>query len=439
MSTISKISKDAPAPKPSISGQGMDRKVEKKASPMRYLQFALGVVVIALMGYWLIQTLGQGRSLSVNSNRIEVSAVTEGTFEDFIPLRGRLQPRSTVFLDAIEGGRVEEILVEDGAIVNKGDPIVRLSNTNMQLEVLSREAAVTEQLNNMRTIELQLEQNRLAHKSNLIDIDYQIVRLTRNVERERELADRSLISEADVDATADELAYYKKRRTVTLESQATDARMQEQQLKQLRQANQQLEASLAFAHKNLDDLNIRAPLDGKLSGFNVELGQSVERGGRLGQVDDPDGYKLNVKIDEFYLGRVDLQQVAVMEKNGRSYELRISKIYPQVNNGQFEVDMLFDELPPDQRRGQTMQIQLTLGDATVARMIPNGAFYQETGGNWLFVVSPDGSEAIRRTVVLGRRNTDFIEVLDGLETGEEVITSPYSSYAGMDRLGLSED
>lgn len=439
MSTISKISKDAPAPKPSISGQGMDRKVEKKASPMRYLQFALGVVVIALMGYWLIQTLGQGRSLSVNSNRIEVSAVTEGTFEDFIPLRGRLQPRSTVFLDAIEGGRVEEILVEDGAIVNKGDPIVRLSNTNMQLEVLSREAAVTEQLNNMRTIELQLEQNRLAHKSNLIDIDYQIVRLTRNVERERELADRSLISEADVDATADELAYYKKRRTVTLESQATDARMQEQQLKQLRQANQQLEASLAFAHKNLDDLNIRAPLDGKLSGFNVELGQSIERGGRLGQVDDPDGYKLNVKIDEFYLGRVDLQQVAVMEKNGRSYELRISKIYPQVNNGQFEVDMLFDELPPDQRRGQTMQIQLTLGDATVARMIPNGAFYQETGGNWLFVVSPDGSEAIRRTVVLGRRNTDFIEVLDGLETGEEVITSPYSSYAGMDRLGLSED
>ena len=406
---------------------------------MRHLRFALIVVVIATMGYWLIQTLGQGRSLSVNSNRIEVSTVTEGTFEDFIPLRGRLQPRSTVFLDAIEGGRVEEILVEDGAIVKKGDPIVRLSNTNMQLEVLSREAAVTEQLNNMRTIELQLEQNRLAHKSNLIDIDYQIVRLTRNLERERELAERSLISEADVDATADELTYYKNRRTVTLESQATDARMQEQQLKQLRQANQQLEASLAFAHKNLDDLNIRAPLDGKLSGFNVELGQSVERGGRLGQVDDPDGYKLNVKIDEFYLGRVDLQQVAVMEKNGRSYELRISKIYPQVNNGQFEVDMLFDQLPPDQRRGQTMQIQLTLGDATVARMIPNGAFYQETGGNWLFVVSPDGSEAIRRTVVLGRRNTDFIEVLDGLETGEEVITSPYSSYAGMDRLGLSED
>jgi HlyD family secretion protein len=145
-----------------------------------------------------------------------------------------------------------------------------------------------------------------------------------------------------------------------------------------------------------------------------------------------------VQIDEFYLGRVDLQQIAVMEKNGKRYELQISKIYPQVNNGQFEVDMLFDEMPPNQRRGQTMQIQLTLGDASVARMIPNGAFYQETGGNWVFVVSPDGTEAIRRTVILGRRNTDFIEVLDGLDAGERVVTSPYSSYAGMDRLGLSE-
>lgn len=439
MSTISKISKDDPARRPNISGQGMDRKIEKKASPLRYVQIALAVTVAAALGYWLIQTLGQGRSLSVNSQRIEISAVTEGTFEDFIPLRGRLQPRSTVFLDAIEGGRVEEILVEDGVIVKKGDLIVRLSNTSMQLEVLSREAAVTEQLNNMRTIELQLEQNRLAHKSNLIDIDYQIVRLTRNLERQRELADRNLISKADLDATADELTYFRNRRTITLESQATDARMQEQQLLQLRQANHQLEASLAFAHRNLDELNIKAPLDGKLSGFNVELGQSIERGGRLGQVDDPEGYKLNVEIDEFYLGRVDLQQVAVMEKNGKRYELRISKIYPQVNNGQFEVDMLFDEMPSNQRRGQTMQIKLTLGDASVARMIPNGAFYQETGGNWVFVVSPDGTEAIRRTVILGRRNTDFIEVLDGLDTGEKVVTSPYSNYVGMDRLGLSEN
>lgn len=439
MNKISKISKKETGLDPNISGQGMDRRIEKKASPMKYLRMALAAAVVATLAYWLIQTLGQGRSLSVNSQRIVVSTVTEGTFEDFIPLRGRLQPRSTVYLDAIEGGRVEEILVEDGALVKQGDLIVRLSNTSMQLAVLSREAAVTEQLNNMRTIELQLEQNRLAHKRNLIEIEYQIVRLTRNRERERELVEKNLVSRADLDATEDELTYFRNRREITLESQATDARMQEQQLLQLRESNRQLQTSLAFAHKNLDDLNITAPLDGKLSGFNVEIGQSIAPGGRLGQVDDPVGYKLNVEIDEFYLGRVDLQQVAVMDKNGKTYEIRISKIYPQVNNGQFEVDMLFGEMPPNLRRGQTMQIKLTLGDESLARMIPNGAFYQETGGNWLFVVSPDGSEAIRRTVVLGRRNTDFIEVLDGLEKGEAVITSPYSSYAGMDRLALSEN
>jgi len=436
---ISKIQQDVPARKPSISGQGMDRRIEKRPSPWKRARWFAVIVVVAILGYLLAEALGKGRSLSVNSGRIEISSVTEGTFEDFIPLRGRLEPRSTVYLDAIEGGRVEEILVEDGALVKQGDLIVRLSNTNMQLEVLGREAAVTEQLNNMRTIELQLEQNRLAHKRNLVEIDYQIVRLSRNLARQRDLVATNLISKADFDATADELNYYQKRREVTLESQASDARMQEEQLAQLRQANDQLEASLAFARKNLDGLSIRAPLDGKLSGFNVEIGQSIERGGRLGQVDDPEGYKLNVKIDEYYLGRVDLGQVATSENSREAHTLRISKIYPQVKNGQFEVDMLFDEMPTGLRRGQTMQIKLILGDPTPARMIPNGAYYQETGGNWIFVVSPDGSEAIRRSVVLGRRNTDFIEVLDGLDVGEKVVTSPYTSYAGMDRLSLNAD
>jgi HlyD family secretion protein len=379
-----------------------------------------------------------GRSLSVNAQRITVSTVTTGTFEDFIPLRGRLVPRSTVFLDAIEGGRVEQILVEDGAIVEAGDMIAVLSNTNLQLEVLGREAAVTEQLNNMRTIELQLEQNRLSHKRNLVEIDYQITRLSREINRQRELISKNLVSQSTVDQLEDELTYYQNRREVTLESQATDARMQEQQLQQLRDAGEQLQAGLEFARKNLDDLSVRAPVAGKLSGFNIEIGQSIARGGRLGQIDDPDGYKLNARIDEYYLGRVDLQQVASAEHNGRDLDLRVSKIYPQVNEGQFEVDMTFAEQPEGLRRGQTLQTRLTLGDNTDATLIPNGAFYQETGGNWVFVVAPSGGEAVKRNVSLGRRNTKFIEVLDGLEPGENVITSPYTSFVGMDRLNLGE-
>jgi len=308
----------------------------------------------------------------------------------------------------------------------------------LQLEVLGREAAVTEQLNNMRTIELQLEQNRLSHKRNLVEIDYQIVRLTRSIERQRELLSKNLVSLSAVEDLEDELVYYRNRRDITIESQATDARMQEQQLRQLREAGTQLQTGLTFARTNLADLSVKAPVAGKLSGFNIEIGQSIERGGRLGQIDDPDAYKLNVQIDEYYLGRVDLQQTAIAENNGRSLNLQIAKIYPQVSAGQFEVDMMFDDDPVGLRRGQTLQLKLQLGDNTSAVLIPNGSFYQETGGNWIFVVSADGSEAIKRSVKLGRRNTEFIEVLDGLEPGEKVITSPYTSYVGMDRLALNE-
>jgi len=435
---ISKLSATQQGQSVNLSGQAMDRRVEKKVSLGSKLGYvAAGVMAIAF-AWWLTTTLMGGRSLSVNSERIAVSAVTEGTFEDFIPLRGRLVPRSTVYLDAIEGGRVEEILVEDGTLVSAGDPIARLSNTNLQLEVLGREAAVTEQLNNLRTIELQLEQNRLSHKRNLVEIDSQIVWLTRSIARQRELLAKNLVSMSAVEDLEDELTYYRNRREITLESQSTDARMQEQQMRQLRDAGSQLQTGLRFAQANLADLSVKAPVTGKLSGFNIEIGQSIERGGSLGQIDDPDAYKLNVQIDEYYLGRVDLQQFAVAENNRREFKLQVTKIYPQVNAGKFEVDMMFDADPVGLRRGQTMQLRLQLGDNSSAILIPNGSFYQETGGNWIFVVSADGSEAIKRSVKLGRRNTEFIEVLDGLEPGEKVITSPYTSYVGMDRLALNE-
>ncbi len=420
----------------SISGEAMDRVVAKRTPPGRIVGYVLAGVAALIFLWWLVGALLGGRSLSINAQRVTASTVTTGTFEDFIPLRGRLVPRSTVYLDAIEGGRVDAVLVEDGTMVTAGQSIAVLSNTGLQLEVLGREAAVTEQLNNMRTIELQLEQNRLSHKRNLVEIDYQVIRLNRSIARQQDLASRDLVAQSTVDELQDELTYYRNRLEVTLESQASDARLQEQQLKQLRDANDQLLTGLTFARKNLGDLNMRAPLDGKLSGFNIEIGQSIERGGRIGQIDDPDHYKLNVQIDEYYLGRIDLKQLGVASHNGRDFHVEIAKIYPQVTNGQFEVDMIFAEEPLGVRRGQTLQLKLTLGDNSDAILIPNGTFYQETGGNWIFVVSPDGSEAIRRTVRLGRRNVDFIEVLEGLDPGEQVITSAYSSYVGMDRLTL---
>lgn len=398
MTKVSSIAENKSSMGVSLSGAAMDRVVEKRVSRGRLAGFAVAALAAIVFIWWLVGALLGGRSLSVNAQRVTASEVTVGTFEDFIPLRGRLVPRSTVYLDAIEGGRVESVLVEDGAIVNAGDLIAVLSNSNLQLEVLGREAAVAEQLNNMRTIELQLEQNRLSHKKNIVEIDYQIIRLNRSIARQRELAAKNLVPKSTVDELQDELNYYNSQREVTLESQASDSRLQDQQIKQLRESNSQLLAGLEFARKNLDDLNMRAPLAGQLSGFNVEIGQSIERGGRVGQVDDPDRYKLNVKIDEFYLGRVDLMQVGTASHNGRDYRVEVSKIYPQVNNGQFEVDMTFAEEPSDVRRGQTLQLELTLGDNSDATLIPNGTFYQETGGNWVFVVSSNGSED-RKSVV----------------------------------------
>ncbi len=422
------------------SGVGMDRAIAKKKLPPRRLATAVALVTIAaLIGWYLFEQAG-GRSLVIENSRVVISPVTEGLFEDFIPIRTRVTPRKTVFLDIIEGGQVEQRLVDDGAMVKAGDLIVVLNNTSLQLDVARNEALVTEQLNNMRTIELQLEQNRLQHKRNLVELDYQIKRLNRQVERYSNLDNAGVAARSQLEDARDELEYYNNLRRVTRESQATDARLQESQLEFLRTSGNQLKSGLAFAQKNLDGLNVRAPVDGKLSGLDVEVGQSIPRGGRLGQIDDPYRFKLRANIDEFYLGRVDLGQSAHFEKDGQQYETTISKIYPQVSNGQFEVDLLFigDE-PKGIRRGQTIQVRLTLGDSNSALLIPNGAFFQDTGGNWMFVVGADGSEAVKRNVRLGRRNSRYIEVLDGLELGEEVITSPYSSFKEMDRLHLTED
>jgi HlyD family secretion protein len=419
-----------------VSGAGMDRRIEKRRFSNKQIAGAIVAVLVIASVIWLISSNSGSRSLVINEDRIVISKVTEGVFEDFIPIRGRVTPKQTVYLDAIEGGRVDQKLVEDGATVKKGDMIVVLSNTSLQLSVTQNEAMVTEQLNNMRTIELQLEQNRLNHKSTLVQMDYQIKRLQRQVDRLSNLDNAGVAAKSQLEDAKDELEYFQNSRVVRLESQRTDASLQETQLAFLQKSGAQLEQSLELARKNLDALNVRAPVDGKLSGLDLEVGQSIQRGGRLGQIDDPNNFKLRASIDEFYLSRVDLGQQASYKDGLKEYELAISKIYPQVTNGQFEVDLVFtDDEPSGIRRGQTIQARLTLGDSTEAKLIPNGAFFQDTGGNWMFVVT--GDEALKRPVRLGRRNSRYIEVIEGLELGEEVVTSPYTSFKEMDRLKLT--
>lgn len=417
-----------------VSGAGMDRKVTSNTSPMKkWLSVALIILIVIFAGY-MIASKSTGKVLSVDNSRVVISKVTSGVFEDFIPIRGRVTPAKTVYLDAIEGGRVEKILVEDGASLTAGNLIVELSNASLQLSVLGNETRVAEQLNNMRSIELNLEQNRLQHKRNIVDIKHQIKLLTRQVERSQSLIATGAITQSKMEDTEDTLTWYQDRLALTIESQQSDARMQGEQLAFLKDTSSRLESNLAISRQNLDNMNVKAPVAGKLSGFNVEVGQSIARGERLGQIDTPNDYKLTAFIDEFYLGRVDIGQTASFQ----DYSLVIAKVYPQVQNGQFEVDFKFiAEQPKGIRRGQTIQIKLTLGDASEALLIPNGAFFQDTGGKWMFVVSPNGSEAVKRNVRLGRRNNQFIEVIEGLELGEQVVTSPYSSYQEMQRLNFN--
>ena len=426
-------------PAQDISGVGMDRVVQKKRIGWPRIGMGALALAVAALLIWLVSDQLAPRTYNIDNSRVVVAPVTLGEFEDFIPVRGRVTPLKTVYLDVIEGGQVQRLYVEDGAMVSAGDLIVSLSNTSLQLDVTRNEAMVTEQLNNMRTIELQLEQNRLQHRRNLVALDYQIQRLTRQVERLSNLDFAGVAAKSQLEDSQDELAYYKARREVTLESQATDARLQETQLEFLRTTSKQLETNLSLSRQNLEALNVRAPVSGKLSGLDVEIGQSIQRGGRLGQIDDPDQFKLRVAVDEFYLNRVDLGQRAAMERDP-DFVLDVGKIYPQVKNSQFEIDLHYvGEQPKNIRRGQTIQATLTLGDSASALMIPNGTFFQDTGGNWIFVLNDDGTEAVRRPVRLGRRNVDYIEVLEGLEEGEEVITSAYSAYREMERLRLTAE
>jgi HlyD family secretion protein len=419
-------------------GAGMDRKIERPAwhKNTRLIGVAVGVLVLVVAAWLLMPP--SGRTLKVENTSVTIAPAERGPFEDFVPVRGRVAPLTTVYLDAIEGGRVEKIHVEDGAALNAGGPIVELSNTSLQLAVISSEANVTEQLNSLRNIELTLERDRLQHARDLVQIDYEITRLSRLVERRKALSKTGAVSDAELQNAADELEYYTRKKNVVQDSQRTNARLQAVQMAQMREATTQLEKNLDFARKNVESLFVRAPIAGKLTAFNVEVGQSLAPGTRLGQIDDPSRYKVSADIDEFYLGRVDIGQSAAVTVGGRDYDLLVAKAYPQVREGKFNVDLTFKAAPPaDIRRGQTVQLKLTLGDTTEALIIPDGAFYQDTGGQWLFVVSADGRQAVRRNVRLGRRNARVIEVLDGLEPGERVVTSPYTGFLDKDRLQIS--
>lgn len=420
------------------TGSGMDQVVPVRRLPMR-VKVALAALIVAAgaLAFWWFAP--SGTSQTVTAGHVTVSTVTRGTFDDFIPLRARVTPLLTVYIDAVEGGRVEKMLVEDGATVGAGQPIALLSNAELQLSTLARQTEVEQQINNMRSQELALAQTRLSNERALLEAGLALQKAQRQYEREKPLAGRGFVTAKQFSDTSDDYQYRQRNYEALKRSQATDARLQGSQLAQQQAAAQSMQSGLSIARANLDALQLRAPVAGQLSGFSVQVGQSLQRGERVGQIDSPGRNKLIAGVDEFYLGRVQLQQRAAIDAGGRRYAAKVTKIYPQVQNGQFQIDLQFIGAEPSNiQRGQTLQVRLTLGDPAPALLVPNGAFYNDTGGSWIFVVTPDGSTAVKRTVRMGRRNAEFVEVLDGLDVGEKVLTSPYTGFADKTRLDLSK-
>ena len=419
------------------SGGGMDRVVDSRrlSNPVKIGLAAAGAMILLAIFYYFAPS---ANSQTVPVSRLTISPVTQGRFDDFLPLRARVEPLVTVFLDAVEGGRVERVVVEDGAMVQAGQLLAVLSNSDLQLNVLARQTEVTQQLNSMRSQELALHQSRLANERSRIEADLATDTARRQYEMQRPLAERGFVAGRTVADSRDTFEANRRRSEVIRRQQSTDERLQSSQLAELRASSAALNQSLSLARASLDALNLRAPVAGQLTSFSIQIGQSLQRGERLGQIDSAGRNKLRAQVDEFYLGRVAQGQIASADVGGRQYRMRISKVYPQVRNGAFEIDLQFiGPEPADLQRGQTVQTRLTLGAPAPARLIPNGSFYNETGGNWVFVVAPDGRSAVKRQVRLGRRNNDFIEVLEGLDPGERVITSPYTGFAERDRLSLS--
>jgi HlyD family secretion protein len=436
--TMLHFKKEAAAVTPPERGSGMDRIVADHGRSRR-VRIAIGLVAAAIVLALFWRYAPQGDSQTIAQERLTISKVADGSFHDFIPLRARVTPLLTVYLDAIEGGRVEQVLAEDGAMLQQGDPIAILSNAELQLSVLARQTEVEQQINNMRSQELALAQTRLANERAVLEAGLAAQKAQRQYEREAPLATRGFVAGRQFADTRDQLGYEQARLAVLRRGRATDERLQGSQLAQQRASTAALRSSLEVARASLDGLHLRAPVSGQLSGFAIQVGQSLERGERIGQIDSSGRNKLVAGVDEFYLGRVTVGQQAAIEWAGRTYPVRVTKIYPQVQNGQFEIDLQFTAgEPADIQRGQTLQARLNLDDPAPARLIPNGAFYNETGGAWVFVVSPDGTEAVRRPVRLGRRNAESIEVLEGLDAGERVITSPYTGFADKDRLDLTQ-
>ena len=379
-----------------------------------------------------------GKTQHVSASAFTSVAVLSGHFVDKLSLRGSISPQTTIYLDAVAGGRIEEKLVEQGEYVEKNQPLVRLSNVSLQLDVMSREAQVTEQLNFLRNTQMTMTTNRLNLRRDLLEIDLKIGHLKRKIKQSKPLVTQGVLAQDKLQSLQLDLTYYQQRKALTTQRQRQEEEIRQVQVKQLEESAKMLQGNLLFARSNLDNLLVRSPVSGYLSELTVELGESKQQGARLGQVDIPKQFKLVANIDEFYLNQITLNMAAQIQLNGEVVEIKVTKIDSRVKQAQFTIELNLPAHLKHLKRGQSLDLDLLLSNgAQNALLLKRGAFVSNTGGNWAFVVSVDETMAERRLIKLGKKNQHYYQVLDGLKAGEKVITSNYSAFDKADLIQIT--
>lgn len=432
----------SPALKVEMAPTGrMDRRIQRgRWSPARWpialkvLTIVAGAVLSVLLIVRLLSGSGE-RTMRLPAVQITVATAETGVFHDLIPLRASVVPRQTLYVDAIDGGRVDRVLVEPGDMVRAGQPMLELSNTNLALQVIQQESQINQAISELQQNEIVLEQNQLANDRSLADIDYNLLRLGRAAGRREELAAKGALSLEQRDVASDELAYYKRLRPIQADSGARQSALRERLLPSIHEQLEILRGNLAVVHDKLNGLIVRAPVAGKVTSIDLKVGEIRNSGQRLAEVTPQTGMKLIADIDEFYLTRIRVGQTATITVNGESVPLTIKRVYPQVQSGQFKVDLDFEGAsPPTLVEGAAAQGRLQLGSDTPGVILATGPFIERTGGDWAFVLRPGGDIAERRRIKVGRRTTEQLEILAGLNPGEHVITSDYTGLEKADRI-----
>jgi HlyD family secretion protein len=417
----------------------VDRVIEKKKwSTKRILTIAGITALVALIAGSYYFTSGNSR-LNVDNDRITIADIKKGIFQENIPVNGIVLPVTTIYLDATEGGRVEEKYVEDGAIMKKDQPILRLSNTDLELSLSNQETQVFNVLTQMQISKNNADQNTITRLNQMAEVDNAVKEAERVYTVNQKLFNQKAIGQQEYKSSENLWQYQVTRKKLTEDILKKDSVSNRQQLSQGQQSYERMQNALQLMRKKVGDLVVRAPVDGQLTSLDAEIGQSKNKGERLGQLDVLSGFKVRVDVDEHYISRIFIGLNGSFDFAGKSYQLTIKKVYTQVTNGRFQVDMEFGgEVPKGIRRGQTLQIRLALSEEKQAILLPKGGFYQQTGGNWIFKLNEAGTMAYKVDIQLGMQSPDNYEVLNGLKPGDRVITSSYENYGTMQELILKK-